>query len=788
MPVLLPPVETPPGVTPPQFLAIPRKEFKQAVKQIDEDLADIEARKKQEAERKKLEEEQKEKKKQEEAEKKRKEDEERAALEMLPKAKVVIAADGDAIFDWQLRKMIVTIPMHQPARPYLERCLCEKMRWPDIVGYSFYKALGSSVDNVEKTEEPLQTNLTPTQLRMLPTGINFVMVRKAKRSDEEVLVSASEYFRYKVEKFLELYDPHRLPQASQLLRDNQGNEPALIDALLTRYGPEPTDQQIADKRAFLKKQKELADAAAERARQAGLTNSISTLSEREKENVMRIIEKIAFTRLQTAYYRKWRHHVIRRRLNKMIVTLSVAHLEKVRRKEYFGKLKMFAESRKNKRQLQASSQIAIKNEQLLGDLASQNMSLKNEIRKLSAHIEVLENASSKRLETLYAGSEHAVRELKRLTSELRNKAGYVFHLTVKEEQSKEKLAKAEALRDEAVAECEEKIREIEAAEQNYRFELRIADSQNVALEDKIRALSRDVAGTENCKHCPHYHEMVAQTTKNATLLDNIRSRIENSEASKRMLQDQIDQQRDDLANPEQTAKRARDLVKKAEDDKKVPQIFLDIEAAIRREREEEEIEELIRQGFAGQEALAKKRRERDEAAERDRQRQRLNKEAQQQQEGGISNNNNNNNNNNNIEGSSGGGDDDVTAAGASKQNLGGGIDSSISNTIASSQSILGPVGRADLSMARYFDNEMARSRSKFASSVQKQWTPRAITTFAIKMEEQRKIEATEALKQNQYHITRRQANQANAALLADSQHLTAYQQQQLKAQHNKQQQ
>ena len=772
MPVQLPPIETPPGVTPPQSLAIPRKEFKAAVAQIDEDLADIEAKKRQAAEEKRIAEEEKERKRQDEAEKKKKEEEERAALEKLPKAKVVIAADNDAIFDWQLRKMIVTIPMHQPCRPYLERCLCEKMRWPDIVGYAFYRALGNSVDNVESSDEPLQTNLTPTQLRMLPTGINFVMVRKARRNDEEILVSANEYFRYKVEKFLELYDPHRLPQASQLLRDNHGNEQALVDALLTRYGPEPTDQQIADKRAFLKKQKELADAAAERARQAGLTNSIRTLSEREKENVMRILEKIAFSRIQTAFYRKWRHHVIRRRLNNMIVTLSIAHLEKVRRKEYFGKLQMFADNRKNKRQLQASSQIAIKNEQLLGDLASQNMSLKNEIRKLTAHIEVLENASSKRLETLYSGSEHAVRELKRLTSELRTKASYVYQLTVKEENAKEKLAKAEQARDETIAECEERLKELEAAEQNYRFELRIADNQNVALEDKIRSISRDVAGIGDCKHCPHYHEMVAQTTKNTSLLDNLRSRIENSEASKRMLQEQIEKQRDDLANPETTAKKLKEASRKAEDDKRVPQIFLDIEAAIQREKEEEEVEELMRQGFAGQEALAKKKREKEEEAERERTRQKLNREALMEDDS----------KNENEIGTDGEGLQDDRGGASSNEGIGG---NNNNNQIASSQSLLGPVGRADLSMARYFDTEISRSRSKFAGSVQKQWTTRMITPYAAYMEEQRKREAQEAMKQNQYHITRRQANQANAALLADSQHLTAYQQEQLQASHKK---
>jgi len=471
---------------------------------------------------------------------------------------------------------------------------------------------------------------------------------------------------------------------------------------------------------------------------------------------MRILEKIAFTRIQTAFYRKWRHHVIRRRLNHMIVTLSIAHLEKVRRKEYYGKLKMFADNRKNKRQLQASSQIAIKNEQLLGDLASQNMSLKNEIRKLTAHIEVLENASSKRLETLYSGSEHAVAELKRLTSELRNKAGYVHHLTMKEEAAKEKLSKAEELRDQVIAECEEKIKDLEAQEQNYRFELRAADGQNVALEDKIRALSREVAGTGTCKHCPHYYEMMAQTDKNSALLDNIRNRIENSEASKRMLQVQIDKQKEELTNPEIKKKQIKEAAKKAEDDKRVPQIFLDIEAAIQREKEEEEAEELLRQGFAGQEALAKKKREKEEEAERERERQRLNREAREDD----------------------GDDDDDAKRGASAI----GSDGGGGNAIAASQSLLGPVGRADLSMARYFDTEITRSRSKFAATVQKQWTPRAITTFAMKMEQERKAEAQNAMKQNQYHITRRQANQANAALLADSQHLTAYQQQQLNSQ------
>jgi DNA repair exonuclease SbcCD ATPase subunit len=725
------------------------------------------AKAEQEAVRKQLEEEDK--------ERKRKEEEE--ALSKIDRARVWIAAETEAIYDWQRHKMIIPIPVNQPCRGYLERLLCEKMKWNDINGFSFYKALGSHADTVEPSDEVLQTMLTPQQLRMTTTGMNFVMVRKSKKTDEERLVPAYEYFLTKAEKFLELYDPHKRDLAPQMLREFVGNEQDLIDAFLRRYGPEPTKEQIAEKRAFLKRQRELAEAAAERARQAGLTNSIRTLSEREKANVMRILEKLVFTRTLRVFYRKWQAAVRKHRLNKLICELSNAHLEKLRRKEYFGKLKLFAESKKNKRQLATSSQIAIRNESLLGDLASENMGLKNEIRKLHAHIEVLENASNKRLETLYSGSEAAVHELKRLTAELRYKAASIFSLEKKVHEATDRVAKAEAQRDEAVAQCADRIRDFSAMDANYRAEERAIDAQIDQLHTKITTVSGDVKGAgHTCKHCPHYHGLVAQGTINKSAMDTLRNRIENAEANRRGLTEAIEKLKEKLAQNQQQENMApgaggggRGAKSVSFDEQQqqgktgpsLPQVLIDLDDRRRRlaagELEHEipltpallallspeeqdkyrKVQEDLVKPKSMMDLLLDKKKDTESSLH-----------ASQSKMAEIEKN------------SKGG--DRATSAGADSTASGGVVSSTGGSSggaggAHTGGSILGPVSRADLSMARYFNGEVERTRDRVRSALEKRWELKPKTPLGAALEEQRQREAEEEAKRARYALTRRDA-------------------------------
>lgn len=722
---------------------------------LEREAAERKQKEEQEAVRRQLEAEEKERKRLEEEE----------ALKKIDRAKVWIAADNEAIYDWQRHKMIVVIPVNQSCRPHLERTLCEKMKWNDMNGYTFYKALGSSADTVEPSDEVMQSMLSPQQLRMTITGTNFVMVRKTKKS-EEPQVLAYDYFLRKADAFLELYDPQKRDLAPQMLREFVGNEQDLIDAFLRRYGPEPTMQQLMDKRAFLKRQRELQEAAAERARKAGLTNSIKMLSEREKANVMRILEKLAYTRIMKIFYRKWQAAVRKRRLSDLICHLSNAHLEKNRRKEYFGKLKLFAENKKNKRQLAASSQIAIRNETLLGDLASENMGLKNEIRKLQAHIEVLSNASNKRLETLYGGAETAVVELKRLTAELRHKAVTAHVLEGKCREAAERVAAANKARDDAAEICNAKMNEFNAQDAEYRSEQGVINAQIMALHEKIEMATEPVKGAGiTCKHCPHYHGIMAQSEINRSTIEQLRNRIENSESMRRALQAAVErlklQKENVMADGGGGGNKGRSGTaggKSGSHDgggkgggdgpsgPSLPQVLLDVEERRRRlaageydidipltpallalllpeEREKyKKIMDSLAQPKSASELLAEEHRKKLEAV-------------------------------NALKDKEGGEDGRATSAGGeSSSSSGGGGGSS-----AVAGSILGPVGRADLRMDRYFNGEVERSRDRVKAALEKRWELKPKTPFGQIMDNRFKEDAAEAAKQAQYALTRREA-------------------------------
>ena len=413
--------------------------------------------------------------------------------------------------------------MNMPVRQFLERHMLMKLKWENLNHVIPLPAKGTDLSNIKPNrDEILEINLTPHQLKIAPDSRNWVWFRKASEYDEP-LKTAKEITLERVQRIYEFYAPHLASKAETMVRDHEGREDLMFLRLTQMYGPEPSKEQWRRKmmlsgRGGTAGARSLAGPSAgggggggggynnsDTASAAALSLGIGA----DNGLLAMLMGRTSSTMMMITYFRKWLGFRRKRKDVLRVCYFMTGNMDNLIRREYFSKLKSFHATRRMKRQLQVSSQMAYKSESLVGDLATENMFLKNEVKKLRAQVEVLDNANSKRLETLFSSSEAAIREIKALTQENEQKELLINKLEAKLMNVGNMMLKAEEQRDLQLEAAQKERLAMETVIDELRQKQAVLE-EGLAKSREQLAANRPKTPPKTCMHCEHYTEVVRE--------------------------------------------------------------------------------------------------------------------------------------------------------------------------------------------------------------------------------------------------------------------------------------
>ncbi len=417
-----------------------------------------------------------------------------------------------------------------------------RCQWENLNLVIPHPASGTDLSNVTPNrDEVLEINLTPHQLRLQPDSINWVWFRRLTEFDKP-LKSAKDIYLERLTRIYEYYDPLQVGKVAAILSDHDGKEDLLFLRLAAKYGPEPTKEQWRRKQMIAGFQPQNAGGAGAvggpMSAGGGAFGQPTPGPGADSFLIASLMGRTGSHLLMMTYYKKWRAWRRRKHDAYRICGFLTGNFESILRKEYFSKFKHYHLTKKMKRQLQASTQMAYKSESLVGDLATENMFLKGEVKKLQAQVTVLDSANSKRLETLFSSSEAAVKQIKALTRENEQKELLINQLEGKLMNVGNMMLKAQEERD-------DKLRL--AAENQISLERAVEEltAKNSILEDAMQKMRielqshRPKTPPKSCLHCEHYTDIAREADALKNLHKKLAEKVEDLNSDKRKLGDLV---------------------------------------------------------------------------------------------------------------------------------------------------------------------------------------------------------------------------------------------------------
>jgi hypothetical protein len=471
-----------------------------------------------------------------------------AAGAIAPKTvtmRILIAGDEDVVPDWKKKRFAATVPMNAPIKPFLERTLCPRMKWENLDNVRIVTATGGDLSSIAPTSELFQVNLTPKQLGFEPDSIKWAWLQPAAVDDEPLLMPG-DVTRQRLARFFQYYAPEKGDrEMDALLSDYRDNEDLLFIQLVGRYGAEPTQEMLYRKRiapmkaAKVGKQVHMAASAHDSQRQQMHDQAnASQMAQQDWSSIALLLSRTSTSLLHLAYLRKWIAWLRSRRESRRIVVFMAGKNESFIRALTYSRWKRYSESSRIRRQLSVSTKLAFKQESVVGGLAEENMNLKQEQRKLRAHIEVLEANSSRRLESLFSSSESAIIQMKLLTSELHGKEQIIGRLEQQLLQVGNKMLAASEARDEALQRQKVAEEDRDAAIHHLQDRINVLESENLVIRNQMERM-RPKTPPEICRHCPHYGMAIQEADALKAHAKALLERLDASESDRRSLADQL---------------------------------------------------------------------------------------------------------------------------------------------------------------------------------------------------------------------------------------------------------
>ena len=508
-----------------------------------------------------------------------------AKLARTATVNVCVAADDELIPDWRAQRMMTEMPMNLPVRGFVERLLLMKMKWATFEGVVPVAAQVKNGTPSPISEEVLELNLTPHELGWEPNTFCWVWLQKAGKYDSPQR-STKEIYKERLRNFYTYYQPEKVFEADSILTDFDGAEELLFAKLAGTYGPEPTSGQLKRKVVqndargvvpayatrpseiagvirdmqiqYLKdtgqynesravvassvpdKYKELimsskaADSASARAERGSLGN----VSLGVREYLTSALMNQSDTLLRFTYYRKLLMYRTRRQELRRVVDFMRGGVSTSLRKDFYTKWKTYWSTKKMRRQVQQSTEMAAKSESLVGDLATENTFLKSEMQRLRSQVEMLDNSNSKRLESLYNSSELAIGQIRILSAENQQKEELINKLEQRLLSIGNMMLQANDDRDRTLEISASQKVELDRDNSALRTKVQMLEDALKDAAEQIESM-RPLPKPASCTHCPHYFELqcdVEVLHNNAAML---RARIEDSESDRRKLQENV---------------------------------------------------------------------------------------------------------------------------------------------------------------------------------------------------------------------------------------------------------
>ena len=442
------------------------------------------------------------------------------------------------IADWQKRRITAVVPMNAPIRGTLERTIMAKMAWQELPkGLRFDKAIAATRDisSVASTKEPFHVNLSPKQMNLPEDGLTWVWLRidteatsSADEQDAPCFAPVRVIYGNRLRRFYEYYDSTKIPMVDAVLDDFDGAEELLFMKLVSTYGVEPTAEMMA-RRATM-----LAPGG------GGPGGGSPGGGKGENRYLASLLGRSTLTLLQGTSFRRWKEWARKTADTRRVATYMFSSSEKWMRSLYFEKLKVYTATRKSNRKINVSTTLAVKMEGLVSDVASENSTLKAELRNLRAQLEVYDKGNSRRLDLLYASSEGAVQQIKAQTRELNEKDLQIQRLEMQLLKVGSQYLQSTEARDAAVEHAAKAKLELEQELEATRMRLKeteLAYFQATALVDKLRP--PDVP--PQCVHCSHYFDLERDLAVARANEDYLRARWQAVEEEKQGLQDRMNQ-------------------------------------------------------------------------------------------------------------------------------------------------------------------------------------------------------------------------------------------------------
>ena len=467
--------------------------------------------------------------------------------------RVLVAGDDEVIPDWKEKRIAVLVPLNLSVKTFLERTLQGKLGWDDMHDVTPFVGQGTDLNQIRATKEVLQIMLTPRQLGWEADSVHWVWLKWSDGNTE--LLTAKEVYRERVSRFYEYYEPQSLHKIDELMASFEGTEEFLLLQLGAKYGKEPSKEDV-----ILRKRQRRGGAALPVAQgpsppatgepvppQATTVlppgpeqpqRATFATASTEIKNVAALITRGSESLLTLAYFRKWTEFQRHRRDARRVCSYLSGRMDLFIQREYYKKLKYHYETKKMRRQLLATTQLAFKTESLAGDLVTENSQLKEQVKHLKGSLEILENTNARRLENLFSSSESAVAQIKALTRETQEKDAIINRLE----------AKLMTIGNQMLSHVEEKEKVSQASEA-ARFKLeeeldlvrnKLHEVENLFYEsqEQIKKLEAK-SQTQGCERCKEYTNLTHELELHQLNGDKLRKMIEAAEADKRALNETL---------------------------------------------------------------------------------------------------------------------------------------------------------------------------------------------------------------------------------------------------------
>jgi hypothetical protein len=498
--------------------------------------------------------------------------------------------------------------MNLPVRGFVERLLVMKLKWASLEGIVPVAAIVKNGTPNPSPEDVLELNLTPHELGWEPNTFCWVWLQKAGKHDSPQR-STKAIYKDRLKAFYQYYRPEKVHEAESILTDFDGAEELLFAKLVGQYGPEPTAGQLRRKAVadedrgvrpdYSSKPSEIANvirdmqiqylkdtgqytdtrpsgavperykdlimsakpAAGGRASVRGSDGEFTGISRPLQESLTSALMHQSDTLLRFSYYRKLLMFRSRRQEMRKIIGLMKGNAFNSTRKDYYNKWKTIVITKKMRRQVQQSTEMAAKSESLVGDLATENTFLKSEMQRLRSQVEMLDNANSKRLESLYNSSELAIGQIRILSAENQQKEELINKLEQRLLSIGNMMLQANDERDRTLEMSAAQKLELERENATFKTKILLLEDSLKAATEEIEKL-RPLPKPASCTHCPHYFELQCDIEVLHANGNQLRARLEDSEHERRKQQEnirslmtQINNLRDGGASPQQIHRR-----------------------------------------------------------------------------------------------------------------------------------------------------------------------------------------------------------------------------------------